>query len=508
MELDVHKTTQRVAWNTFASYMKIIISAMVALFSVRYLIDALGVDNYGIYSLIAGVITLLSFINSAMTVSTQRYLSYYKGIDDINIQSKIFKNSLLLHVIIGFVLVLLLLSITPFLFGNALNIEKSLINSSMYLYMGMVASVFFTIISVPFNAILIANENLFIDSLIIITKSILMLVVSIGLSFFNEQDRMGVFGFGLMILNALIFILYALYASIKYEECTLRARLDFGLLKELASFAIWSLYTNICYVLNTQGVNILLNKYFGIKINAAYGIAFQINGQVKNLSQSLLSAINPQIMKSEGMCNRDRTLKVSIIATKMGFFLVAIVSIPCFFVMHDLIKLWLGIVPDYVVIFCLCFLTTTLINQLTVGITPAIQAIGKIKRFQMIIGTTALFLLPVAYFCLLNGLSIYSILLLIVFIEAITGLLKIKIYTDVFDVSFLWYSKEIILKLLFSFFLSVLFVCVFYYLANIKNFVFVIIFSFLIYIPNFYFLSLSYDEKEYISKLYSRMIRR
>ena len=499
MGVDTKNAGNKVAINTIVLYVKFFFTALFSLFTVRFLIDSLGVENYGIYTLVAGVITLLTFINSAMTVATQRYLSFHQGVNDLVMQKKIFKNSILLHLCIAIFLAFILFLIKSFLFDGFLNIANDKINMAIILYYGMIVSVFFTIISVPFNAILVSNENLFTDSLILIFKSIFMLLISIMIGFFPDLYRLGIFGALIGLLNVFVFIFYVFYCFKKYQECTFRSELDFSVLKELAVFALWNLYTNLCYVLNTQGINVLINKFYGTNMNAAYGIAFQVNSQIKNLSQSLLSAINPQIMKSEGMSNRERTLKTSVIASKFGFFLVSIAAVPCFYIMPDLVKLWLGVVPDDVVMFCLYFLIVTLINQLTIGITPAVQAVGKIKKFQISIGTTALTLLPLSYLFLSNNYFVESVFFIMIFIEIVTGILKIFIYSDIFKVTFFWYFEKVIFKSIFPFLLvNILLYFIFIRTLAISNFILILLLSTSIYIPLFYIFSLNDNERSHI----------
>lgn len=432
-----------------------------------------------------------------MTVSTQRYLSFHQGTGDIENLSRIFKNSLLLHLIIGVFMMIILFSSMGHLIDDFLNIDKKLITSTYYLYSGVVLSIFFTILTVPFNALLISHENFRVDALILVFKSFSLLIFSFALDIIAEEYRLIAFSIVIASINFFIFLCYLIYCKNKYSECNLRATFEKKLLIEMTHFALWSLYTNLCYVLNTQGINVVINKFFGAKMNAAYGIAFQINGQVKNLSQTLLSAMNPQIMKSEGKSNRERAINVSVAASKIGFFLVSLVTIPCLYILPKLIELWLGVIPQYVVLFTIFFLFCNLINQLTVGITPAIQAVGNIKKFQMVIGTTALTVLPLSYILLIYNFSILYVLYLLVFIEIITGIMKIWFFSEILSVKKLWYIKNVIIKMFFPFIITniLLYITINLFIPN-KNTFLIIILSFIIYIPMCYLLSLNKQEKK------------
>jgi Na+-driven multidrug efflux pump len=442
-------TGTRVVFNTGILYIKMFFTIAASLYTVRLLLDALGTSDYGIYTLIAGVISLLSFLNGAMTVSTQRYLSFHQGTGDVQMQRKVFNNSWILHVGIGLLVSVGLLITMPFLFNGFLNIDADRISIAKDLYYFVLISLFFTIISVPFTASLNAHENMLWSAIVLILQSFLKLLIAISLYNFVETDRLFYYGLLMAGVSVISFLLYAIFCLKKYKECSItQFEIDKPLIKELGSFAGWNLYTNLCYVLNTQGSNIIFNLFFGTRVNAAYGIAFQVNGQMKNLSRSLLQALNPQIMISEGLNDRQRTIRISMLASKFGFFLMAIFAIPCIFEMPALLKIWLKDVPEYTTIFSSYFLIATLINQLTVGISPAIQAIGRIRNFQLIIGSVALINLPIAYFLLTIGQPASSVLVIIVLIEIITGILKIVLFERNCEISFTEYFKSVVMKMI------------------------------------------------------------
>ncbi len=498
----------KILLNSIISYIRIFCTTVFSLLTVRYLIESLGVEQYGIYALVTGVITILAFLNSAMTVSTQRYLSFHQGTGDIESLSKIFKSSLLLHVFIGLILMIIMFGSMHPLINNFLNIDVKLIDSTYYLYSGVAISILFTILTVPFNALLVSHENFRVDALILVFKSFLLLMFSISLHLIAEEYRLIIFSIIIACINIIIFLCYLVYCGRKYTECNVKVTVERKLLKEMTTFALWNLYTNLCYVLNTQGINVIINKFFGAKMNAAYGIAFQINGQAKNLSQTLLSAMIPQIMKSEGKSNRERAIGVSIAASKIGFFLVSLVTIPCLYILPNLIELWLGVIPQYVVLFTIFFLFANLINQLTVGITPAIQAVGKIKKFQIVIGTTALTVLPVSYILLDYDFSISYILYLLVFIEVITGAMKIWFFSEIFSVEKSWYLKNVIAKMVFPFLITnaLLYKIIDFFMLN--GTALIIFLSFSIYIIMCYLFSLNKKEKQKVNIISLIMIKK
>jgi O-antigen/teichoic acid export membrane protein len=493
--------------NTVISYLRIICTTVCSLLTVRYLIGSLGVERYGVYALITGVIIILTFLNSAMTVSTQRYLSFYQGGGNKEQLGVIFKTSCILHLIVGILLAVILLLLMNTILGDFINIDNALIDETRYLYLGVVTSIIVSIITVPLNALVISRENFRVDALILIFKSLLMLLTSLCMNAIGEHDRLAFLGIAIAAISTLAFFAYFLYCKIYYIECTFKTPLVRGVFIEMSAFALWSLYSNICYVLNTQGINVIINKFFDAKMNAAYGIAFQINGQVKNLSQTLLSAMNPQIMKSEGKENRDRTVNVSIMASKVGFFLVALITTPLLYILPDVIELWLGVIPDYVVMFSFFFLFSNLVNQLTVGVTPAIQAIGNIKKFQLWIGSTALLVLPISYIMLYFNAPIYYVMCLLLLIEFVTGYLKVYIFSEFFEIGRTWYFNKVILKMALPFIITNAVALMFSsYVVFYGSELLIAVISVMLYLSSSYIFSLEINEKIVLNKVIHNLI--
>ncbi|QQO62347.1 hypothetical protein JI723_19395 [Providencia manganoxydans] len=489
----------KVISNTIIVYAKMALLIGISLYTVRELLNNLGVDSYGIFTLSAGLITVFTFLNSAMSISTQRYLSFYQGTSKLDMQNNVFVASLILHFFIAIITTFILFSIIPILFSvnGVLDIEAQFLNDAKNLYMCMIVTLFFTIVSVPFVATLFSRENILLDSIILILQALLKLIAAKIICFYPASERLTIYGLLLIVISGLTFFFYAFYCCIHYSECRIKKQTKSkSLFKEMSSFAGWNLYTNLCYVLNTQGLNIVLNIFLGTKINAAYGIASQVNGQVRELSLSLLRALNPQIMKSEGMEKRERTVKLSMLASKVGFFLVSIVAIPAMYVMPKILELWLNIVPEFTANICIFLLFSSIINQLTIGITSAIQAIGNIKRFQLIIGTTALITLPISYFLLKLGNSIYSVLILIILIEILTGYIKLYFFAHLCNMKIKTYFVDCIFRTTVSLLVSMTLGYFFITLVGF-NFFWLIpfIIMFVIYPPIFYFIGFNNHEK-------------
>lgn len=482
-----------------------ILTMGVSLYTTRLVLNALGSTDFGIFQLVAGIIVMLSFLNNAMATTTQRFLSFNQGRKDISVQKEIFSNSLVLHVIIGIGLVVILETLGLFLFDGFLNIPTDRIDQAQGIYHFMAATVFFTVISVPFTGSLIAHENMLWVALVNIVEVLLKLGIAASL-FIVKGDKLFIFGLLMAGISIFSLILYAGYCFRKYPECKIDGtfQINKAQIKDLSSFASWNLFGALCGLGRTQGLAILLNLFLGTVVNAAYGIAIQVSNQMNVLSSTLLRAINPQIMKSEGANDRQRMLRLSMMASKFGFFLISIIAIPFIFEMKSILIFWLKNVPEYAVIFCSLILVSTMINQLTIGLQSAIQATGKIKVYQAIVGGTLLLNLPIAYLLLSKGFPAYSVIISYAFIEAIACGLRLHFLKKQAGLSISSYFDRVFLRELFPLLLSIG-IC--YGISNYINlpyrFLLTISSSAILYLLAIYIFGLCNDEKKIINKIFS-----
>jgi len=428
----------KVIKNTLYVYIKMILSIVISLYSVRIILNALGAQDYGIFTLVAGVIAMLSFLNGAMTTSSQRYLSFYLGNGNNDKLKEVFKSTVLLHLIIGVILVIVLEIAGIFLFDGFLNIPTDRINTAKIVFHFMVISTFFTINAVPYDALINANEHLFFDSILGIIESLLKLTIAIGITFY-EKDKLILFGFLMAFLIILIRVIKTIYCKKNFSVC----RYSFNskiikspFFKELLSFASWNLFGGLCSISFTQGLAIVLNIFYGTVVNAAYGVALQVSAQLFNFSSSMLKALNPQIVKSEGGGDRARLINLTLKASKFSFFLLSIFAIPMIFEMPFVLRIWLKNVPEYTVVFCQIILIRSMVDQLSSGLKVSVQSVGVIKLYQSVVGTLVILNVPLAYVLLkynvkpefvLLGSVILSIIVLfvrLILVESIVGLKK------------------------------------------------------------------------------------
>ena len=439
----------RIILNTGILYVKMIITIFVSLYSVRLILNALGASDFGIYNVVGGIISALAFLQSSMTVSTQRFLSYHQGAHNQSKLNQIFGSSMALHIVLGFVVLLILYIVQPLLFHDFLNIPEERIFVAKNIYSFMSFSIFCTILSVPFLASLNAHENMLTTSVIGIIQVSLNLLLALSLSF-SKYDRLILYGVGILIINAIILIFYYIYCQKKYPECsfsTIRLSNIFTI-KEMISFTGWNTFGALSGVSKNHGLSIVFNLFYGTIINAAWGIANQIASQLNAFSSNLLKAMNPQIMKSEGANDRERMMRLSMIASKYGFYLGALFCIPFVFEMHSILAQWLTNVPENTAMFCQTILISLLISQTTVGIQSAIQATGNIKLYMILVGATKLALVPLSYLFLQFGLSLFTVMVAFISLEMMAGFFRLICLRKSCNISIMKYFRVVYKKII------------------------------------------------------------
>ena len=418
--------SQRVFVNTIAQYARTIINMVLSLYTVRMVLAILGESDYGIYILLAGVIAMMSFATNSLVLTTQRFISFYQGKGDKDQLKEVFNNSLVIHIFLAVLVLVVLEVITPLLFNGFLNIPADRIPAAKGMYQLMIVILSVTFITSPFRALLISHENIVYISIIDVLDGVLK-VVFVTLLARIPYDKLVSYGVILLGVQLFNFLAFSGYGYLKYEECILPrfGRVNKLYIKEMLSFAGWSVYSVGCIIGRQQGVAIVLNRIMGAVINAAYGIAFQIAAYANFLSSSLVNAIAPQIVKAEGGGNRNKALWLSQVTCKFMFFLLSAVCIPCMFEINNILSWWLKEVPQHADLFCIMVMLTQMVDALTIGLIHINNAIGRIGWFSVIINTPKLLTFPIVFFCIRGGAPLYSVAIVFVSIELLCSLLRL-----------------------------------------------------------------------------------
>lgn len=501
------QASKRIIVNTIAQYARSILSMVLALFSTRVILKSLGVDDYGIYSVVAGAVSLLSFITSSLIITTQRFLSVAQGENNIEKSKIIFNTSFILHIAVGLGVVVCMEALCPLLFNGFLNIPENRLLSAQILYHTIVCVLFLTLITSPFRAVIVSHENIVYISVIEVLDAVFKLAIALSLCLVNS-DKIVFYGVLLIGIQLFNFVALSVFAYRRFPECIkpCLSLVNKDYMKGLFSFAGWTMYNIGCNYGRTQGIAFAINKAFTAVINAAYGLSFQVSGALSTLSQSLANAINPQLMQAEGAGDRKKMLRFAEIESKFSFLMMSALSIPALFEMGTLLRIWLGNVPDYSILFCNMVIIAALCDMLTFGLGPANQAVGNIRNYTLLIFTTKLITLPVVIVLLLAHCSLLSVAITYVLFELLSSLLRIPFLNRTAGLDVGHFCHAVFLKELVPVLVSIIvcYLCV-SFIEWRYRFIITFASSLFLFSISIYFFGLCNDEKMIITRYLTKI---
>lgn len=421
--VETSSNNRRIAKNTLLLYFRMLLLMIISLFTSRVIFSELGASDFGLYNVVAGFVIMLTFLNGAMGNATQRFLAFELVRNDIIALRTVFGQIQILHIGIAVIIVLLGETLGLWFVNSILNIPSDRLFAANIVYQCSLLSTVFTVISVPYNSMIIAHENMKFFAVISLLEGGLKVVACL-LLFLSSSDKLIVYAVCLACISILIRIIYWKYCS-RYEEANFQFSLDISKLKEIGTFAVWSLCGSVSTLSNMQGINILINLFFSTVVNAARGIAYQVDSIVRNFVSNFQTAINPQIVKCYSVGDFRKMHSLLFLGSKMSFFILFILSMPIMFNLPYLLKLWLRNYPNDTIIFTQLVLVDSLIVSLSGVLSISAQATGRIKHYQLTMGGILLLNLPIAYFLFKAGMPPYSVLVVSIIIETVLLFLRL-----------------------------------------------------------------------------------
>lgn len=416
-------SSRRLIINTAATYVRSVIAAALALFSTRWVLSALGQSDYGLFNVVGSIITFIVFLNCVMSASAARHFAYSIGQGDTDTVNKWFNSAFSIHLILPVVLILIGWPIGEYCIAHVLSIPSDRILSCLWVFRISLVSAFFSMFTIPFSAMFTAKQHIAELAVWGMLQSLLTFSFAFLLTHL-PGDHLILYAMGMVAITVCLQLGQSVRAMMIFRECRLRYSqwFDAERFKEILSFALWSLFGNSAGLLRNQGVTILLNLYFGPKVNAAYGISSVVSAQTGILSNSMSGAFSPEIIASEGKGDRTRMIDLSFGICKFGTLLVMLFAIPLMVEMDYVLKLWLHEPPPYTASFCQLMLIMFMVDQLTVGYMIAVSAHGRIATYQATLGTLAYMNLPLAWLFLKFGYAPTSVIVAFIILSAILSL--------------------------------------------------------------------------------------
>jgi len=375
----------KVIKNTGWLYAKMGITMFISLWVTRLILQSLGASDFGIYNVVGGAIAMLGFVNGSLTSASTRFMAYAEGQGDEQRKVVIFNVCVTLHFAIAVFMVLVFALLSPLFFGGLLNIPPERMTAAYVVYGSMVAGLFFTICRVPYDAVLNAHERMKFYAIVGVMESVMKLLVAFA-CVYTTKDKLIVYGILMAVIPIVVNIVTRIYCKRHFSECLFepRAYWDKAAMKEMLTFAFWVFCSSIASIVSSYGSGLVLNHFFGTMLNAAYGIARQLDGQLGTFSVNMRKAIIPVITKTEGGGQRAAMISRSTLACKYAYLILAVVAIPFLLEMDFILHLWLKEVPEWTVIFARLVLVQSLMGLLVSTYVVSLEAEGNISLFNRV----------------------------------------------------------------------------------------------------------------------------
>lgn len=503
------ENNKRILKNTGMLYIRMIFTIIVNLYTSRVILDVIGVEDFGVYNLVGGVVVLFSFLSSALTSATQRFLTFELGNNNIAGFQKVFSLSLLIYLGLALIIVLLLETIGVWFLNFWLQIPSGRMWAANWVYQFTLISFIFSMLRTPYSAAVISYEGMSVFAYISIVDVMLKLLIAYILIVF-PFDKLVIYSVLVSVVNLVINLLYYFYCIIKLDGCRFSYNWDYGLFKRLLNFSSWSLLGSFSVVATNQGVNMVLNIFFGVVVNAAMGIANQVNAVAGQLLNGFQTAFNPQIIKYYATDDREGLLSLIYRSSKFSYFLLMLVSLPLLFEMPKILFLWLCEVPQYTIEFCRLMLIASLFEALSGPLWMAIQATGWIRNYQLVV--SLLFLLNLLLPCILYPLGYSPIVAFIIriFIAGILLCYRIWYLNKKINISIGCFLEKVIYPgIRVTFFSCIIPFVLYFCFENVMRFVLILIVSTFSSLLCIYFGGLTLEERKYIGNIInSKLIKR
>lgn len=502
--------TKRIVKNTVVLYARMIVIMIITLYSSRIILQALGINDYGLYNVVGGVVMMLAFLKSSLTSATQRFLSFEMGREDAVRLRKVFSISLSTHIIISIIILLLAETVGLWFLNEKIQIPEGREIAANWVYQFTVVSLILSVITVPYHACTISHEKMTFFAWVSILDAVLKLVFSIAL-LLTTSDRLILYGGLMMLTNVINLFLYWWYDRRHFEETKYQLFWDKDLFKQIFSFSGWTIWGQLAVVGSAQGKNILVNIFHSVAANAAMGVAHQVNAALVSLTSNFQTAFQPQITKSYAAKDYDYLNSLIYNASKVSYFLLFIVALPFILNINWVLCVWLTEVPEYSGTFCILYIIASILNALATPLWISVFATGNIKNYQIVISIAYFSEIVVIYFLFLAGFPPTTAMVVKVILNATMVLIRMvfaKRKVECF--SMIAYSKRVIIPIMLSTSATISYILVLHQFVKEGSFmqilftISVVIFS----VVSAYYIGLTFSERNVIKNLVVKRIKK
>lgn len=503
-----YKTSnKRIAKNTIMLYIRMFFMLAVGLYTSRVVLHVLGASDYGIYNIIGGVVVLFSFINNALINATQRFLNFNLGKNDINAVHHVFCMSMNAYFILSLIFIFLAETIGLWFVNTQLNIPENRHNAALWVYQFSILTFIVNLLRIPYNATIIAYERMDFYAYVSLIEVVLKLIV-VYLLYIVSYDKLILYALLYTLIPLLMNCIYKVYCNHNFITTRYKLLWDKDIFRSLFSFSGWSLFGSLANMSAQQGINILVNIFYGVTVNAAVGIANQVTTNVYQFISNFQTAFQPQIVKIYAANEREDFYKLIYRSAKFSYFLMFLLALPIILTTQDILEVWLVKVPEYTAIFCKLILGFLIIECVSAPLWMAVQATGNIKRYQILMAICIFLNFPLTYLVFKIGMPVYYAWIIRIFVNVLTVSVRCLYMKKYLEFQILDFFKKVIKPILI---VSVISIPIPYLISismisGIENIITVTIISILISLFFIYTLGLNKNEKNFINNILLRKI--
>ena len=446
MSTQTSDNNKRIAKNTALLYFRMLFLMFIGLFTSRINLQALGIDNFGIYNVVGGVVAMFSILTGSLGVAISRDITFELGKGNTEKLNKVFSSAVTIQILMSVVIVVLAEIVGVWFLNNKMVIPEERLYAANWVLQFSIISFVLSLVSVPYNACIIAHEKMSAFAYITIYEAIMKLVVAYTV-FITPFDKLITYSALLLFISLTMRLIYGIYCAKHFEECHYQFAFDKKMLKHMGGFAGWTMIGNLAWVGYSQGINILLNLFFGPSVNAARGVAMQVNEKVSSFCTNFQMALNPQITKSYASNDLDRMHTLIYASSKYSFFMLLLLSLPIMIEAPSILHYWLGEYPDHSVWFVRLIFMILMVDATANPLTVGAQAKKKKKKYQIIVGSIQLLIVPISYIVLKLGYQPEAVFVVHFIIIIIAQYIRVMMLRDMINLPFGEYVKKVVFRI-------------------------------------------------------------
>ena len=442
------QNNKRLAKNTLYLYFRMIILMLVSLYTSRVILNALGVDDYGIFNVVGGLVGMFSLISGSLTASITRFFTYELGKGNSDQLKKVFSTSVSIQILLSIIVVLIAETIGLWFLNYKMVIPEGRLVAANWCFQLSIVSFVLLLLSTPYNAAIIAHERMSAFAYISIFEALGKLGVAFFISI-SPIDRLILYSILTSIIACVVRVVYSVYCKKNFTECNYHFIIDKFLFKQMFTFAGWNFVGVSSHVLKEQGCDILINLFYGPAVNAGKAIANSVNTAISGFVRNFMVALDPQITKSYATGDDDQMFNLVTRGSRFSYYILLLLTLPILFNTHYILELWLKVVPDYAVSFVQLILIYTLLESISNTLVTVMLATGNIKRYQIIVGGLQMLNFPVSYVCLRMDMIPECILIVAIIIAFLCFITRLIMLKHMVRLDAIRYIKEVFLHALF-----------------------------------------------------------